>query len=212
MLKWIFLFRHGETDYNREHRFQGHLDIPLNDEGRKQAAGLLVPLMRLGCQEILSSDLCRALETAEIATAGLGIPIFRHAGLREAFLGDAQGLTIAAIEARFGEPLAARWRSPHLTDADVSYPGGETGRQVLDRVLAALRAHISSTQSSRIGIATHGGVIRRVVRSLMSVHEAPIPIPNGIVYALKWNNRNGQLEFPAYTPLDLTRELSKELK
>jgi broad specificity phosphatase PhoE len=206
-MKWIFLFRHGETDFNREHRFQGHLDIPLNDEGRRQAALLMGPLKRLGCQEILSSDLCRAVETAQIASAPLGITIFKTAGLREAFLGYAQGLTTAEIEARFGQALAARWRSPYATDADVSYPGGETGKQVLERVLSALKSHLAATEASRIGIATHGGVIRRVVRSLMSEHEAPIPIPNGILYAIQWNTREGRFEFPAYTPLDLSQSL-----
>lgn len=201
MKKRLFLFRHGETDYNREHRFQGHLDIPLNDEGRRQAARLINPLKRLGCEEILSSDLDRAVETASIVASRLGISVSTTPGLREAFLGDAQGLTTSEIEQRFGLELASRWRSPFATDADVSYPGGETGRAVLERVLAAMTAHLQASPASRIGISTHGGVIRRVVRSLIAETEAPIPIPNGILYMLEWDPGSGVLSFPGFTPL-----------
>ena len=205
MQKWVFLFRHGETDFNREHRFQGHLDIPLNAEGKRQAALLESPLTRLGCEEILSSDLIRAVETAQIATQPLGLKIYTHKGLREAYLGEAQGLTTAEIATQFGESLVAKWRSPFATDADVSYPGGETGKEVLARVLSAMQEHLSVTSANRIGVATHGGVIRRVVRSLLhhkkNHHEIEIPIPNGIIYALCWDPKTGSLSFPGYTPL-----------
>ena len=200
-MKWIFLFRHGETDFNREHRFQGHLDIPLNDEGRAQAARLKPTIRRLGIEEILSSDLCRAHETARIASLDLKLPILTTPGLREAYLGDAQGLTAEELESKFGEKLVSRWKSPYRSDADVSYPGGETGREVLERVVNTLAAHLRATRASRIGIATHGGVIRRVVRSLIQEHESPIPIPNGIVYPLQWDPATGQLQYPGFTPL-----------
>lgn len=201
-MKWIFLFRHGETDFNREHRFQGHLDIPLNDEGRAQAARLKPTLRRLGLEEILSSDLCRAHETAQIASSDLKLPIISTPGLREAYLGDAQGLTAEELELKFGEALVSRWKSPYRSDADVSYPGGETGREVLERVLKTLTDHLGVTRASRIGIATHGGVIRRVVRSLIREHEAPIPIPNGIIYSLQWNPATSRLHYPGFTPLE----------
>lgn len=201
-MKWIFLFRHGETDFNREHRFQGHLDIPLNDEGRAQAARLQPTIRRLGLEEILSSDLCRAHETARIASADLKLPIISTPGLREAYLGDAQGLTAEELELKFGEALVSRWKSPYRSDADVSYPGGETGREVLERVLRTLSAHLAHTGASRIGIATHGGVIRRVVRSLIREHEAPIPIPNGIIYPLQWDPATRRLHYPGFTPLE----------
>ena len=201
MKKWLFLFRHGETDYNKEHRFQGHLDIPLNQEGREQAKRLTQPLRWLECQEILSSDLSRAAETAQIAGSPLGIPIFKTPGLREAFLGDAQGLTSAELEARFGETLVHRWRSPYRSDADVSYPGGETGTEVLARVLDALHCHLQQSSASRIGIATHGGVIRRVVRSLIGEQAGIIPIPNGILYTLSWDPKTQKLDFVPHSPL-----------
>lgn len=132
----------------------------------------------------------------------MGVQILKTQGLREAFLGDAQGLTVEELQARFGEALVSRWKSPYKSDADVSYPGGETGKEVLARVLKTLHAHVMGSKASRIGIATHGGVIRRVVRSLILEHEAPIPIPNGIIYALQWDPLAARLTYPGYNPLE----------
>jgi broad specificity phosphatase PhoE len=192
-MRHLFFFRHGETDYNREQRFQGHLDIPLNDHGRRQALSLVEPLRHAGIECILSSDLSRAKETAEIVARGLQIPVFKTQGLREAHLGDAQGLTVEKIEARFGRELVEKWRSPYLSDADVSYPGGESGSAVLSRVLESLQKLLTDLPHQRVGIATHGGVIRRVIRSILSDHDQFIPIPNGIVYPLEMNPTNGRI-------------------
>jgi probable phosphoglycerate mutase len=192
-MHWLYLFRHGETDFNREQRFQGHLDVPLNGEGRRQAETLVQPLGRIGIDCILSSDLSRARETAEIVARGLGIPVFETPGLREAHLGNAQGLTVEEIESKFGRDLVEKWRSPYLSDADVSYPGGESGRAVLERVLQSIESFVGATPHQHIGIATHGGVIRRVVRSLLDDHSAVIPIPNGIVYPLERSREDGKL-------------------
>jgi probable phosphoglycerate mutase len=200
-MHWLYLFRHGETDYNREQRFQGHLDVPLNDEGRRQASTLIHPLGRIGIECILSSDLSRARETADIVAKGLSIPVFETFGLREAHLGNAQGLTVEEIEARFGRELVEKWRSPYLSDADVSYPGGETGREVLDRVLQSVERFVQGTNHQHIGIATHGGVIRRVVRSLLDDHSMFIPIPNGIVYPVERRRSDGMLQLLSSSPI-----------
>jgi broad specificity phosphatase PhoE len=200
-MRCLYLFRHGETDFNREQRFQGHLDVPLNDEGRRQAASLVRPLGRIGLECILSSDLRRARETAEIVARGLEIPVFETAGLREAHLGTAQGLTVEQIEAQFGRELVEKWRSPYLSDADVSYPGGESGREVLERVLASMEKFLGSTDYQHIGVATHGGVIRRVVRALLADHSAFIPIPNGIVYPLEHSLERAPLKLLNSSPL-----------
>ena len=199
-LHWLYLFRHGETDYNREQRFQGHLDIPLNEQGRRQATQLIAPLKHVSIDCILSSDLLRARETADIIASALKVPVHQTTGLREAHLGGAQGLTVEEIEAKFGKELVEKWRSPYLSDADVSYPGGETGNAVLDRVLRSLSKFITETDHQRIGIATHGGVIRRVVRSLLEDHRIFIPIPNGILYPIQRHSQDGKLELLPVTP------------
>jgi broad specificity phosphatase PhoE len=187
-VKQIYLFRHGETDWNAEERFQGHTDVPLNNRGRAQAQGLVPTLRPFSLEILLSSDLSRAKETAEIVALGLGgIPIEIDARLREAHLGGAQGLTHAEIEAKYGGELVHRWRSWQATDADVSYPGGETGTAVVSRVFAALEEFLNRTDRERVGVATHGGVIRRVMARLLPEGSDPVPIPNGVVYALTYD-------------------------
>src|SRR4051812_29193375 len=104
----LFLFRHGQTDWNVQERFQGHIDIPLNDQGRVQARGLVPALRQSLIEAVLSSDLTRALETAQIVADALDLPVYQEVGLREAFLGAAQGLTRQEIEEQFGVELALR--------------------------------------------------------------------------------------------------------
>jgi broad specificity phosphatase PhoE len=195
----LFLFRHGETDWNAEQRFQGHIDVPLNSTGRAQARNLIPFLRENSIEAILSSDLRRAVETAEIIAAELQVPVIQDPGLREAHLGLAQGLTVEEIQAKFGIELVSRWRSSKVTDADVSYPGGETGTAILERVFHALTRFLESNSHSRIGIASHGGVIRRVMHRLLPPHSAHVPIPNGVVYQLHYDSVRKQFSVPAQT-------------
>lgn len=191
-IKKIFIFRHGETDWNKEFRFQGHLDVPLNDTGRKQAEGLIPQLRDKGLQAILSSDLSRAKDTGEILARGLGgIPVHIDERLREAHLGEAQGKTAKEIEAHFGEDLARRWKSSHPSDADVSYPGGETGAQIMNRALLAIREFLIREKLDVIGVATHGGVIRRVMQAILPPGSPSVPIPNCVLYELHFDTLTG---------------------
>jgi broad specificity phosphatase PhoE len=181
----VWIFRHGQTDWNAQGRFQGHTDVPLNETGRAQARGLAEKLKDSGIEAIVSSDLSRARETAEIVAALLAVPVFSDPDLREAFLGEAQGMTYDEIRARFGEDLTSRWRSDHPTDADVSYPGGETAAQVVARSFRAIERFLDRGEYGRIGISAHGGVIRRVMQSLRPPGSPPVLIPNAVVYRLE---------------------------
>ena len=89
----IYLSRHGETDWNAEGRWQGHTDKPLNDNGRGQARALAESLRRTGLAGVVSSDLLRARETAEIVAAALGLTIdYFDPDLRERTIGVFEGL------------------------------------------------------------------------------------------------------------------------
>ncbi len=183
-----YLFRHGETDWNAEQRFQGHVDIPLNDRGRLQAQALVPLLEPLGLDGVVSSDLSRAVETGQVVATALGIPLAQDVRLREAYLGEAQGLTLPEIRERFGLELAQRWRSTRVTDADIQYPGGETGRAVMLRALAALEGHVDRQPGfKRVGVACHGGVIRRLMQAVLADGHEPLPIPNGVIYEIAYD-------------------------
>jgi len=189
MMKRIFVFRHGETDWNREGRMQGHLDIPINETGRDQANRLATQLLEHRIEAILSSDLLRAQQTAGIVSAQLGVPVFLDARLREAHLGEAQGLTRDEIIHRFGESALERWRSSHPMDADVSYSGGETGRQVRDRVFTAIETFLSQNSFEILAVSTHGGVIRRMIERIHppQTGRLDIPIHNGVLYQITFD-------------------------
>jgi broad specificity phosphatase PhoE len=150
----LLLARHGETDWNRERRFQGHADPPLNDAGREQARILAENLADEGIDAIYTSDLRRARETAEILAARSGSEVVALRELREIDVGDWQGLTWPEIEARHPDG-AARWgRDGHGWD------GGETYDQLRERIVAALHVIAERHPGQRVLVVGHGGTVR----------------------------------------------------
>jgi 2,3-bisphosphoglycerate-dependent phosphoglycerate mutase len=97
----IILARHGETDWNRERRWQGHSDRPLNDTGREQAETLAAQLADEPIAAVYSSDLVRAHETARIVAERLGLDVVAVPGLRERRFGSWEGLHDVEVERRF---------------------------------------------------------------------------------------------------------------
>ena len=150
----ILLARHGETDWNREGRFQGHADPPLNRTGRAQAVDLSVALMAEELAAVYSSPLRRALETAEVVAASHGLEPIPVDDLREVDVGSWSGLTRAEVEERFPEQFA-RW-----LDFGQGWEDGETydemGRRAVDALLGIAEAH----EREPVLAVTHGGPIR----------------------------------------------------
>ena len=101
----ILLARHGETEWNREGRWQGWADPPLNDAGRAQARTLAEELRTIPFDAVYASDLRRARETAVIVAAPHAVPVLTDAGLREIDVGSWSGLTRREIEERFPDGL-----------------------------------------------------------------------------------------------------------
>jgi broad specificity phosphatase PhoE len=152
----ILLARHGETDWNRDRRFQGHADPPLNDRGRAQARDLAARLAtepeRVAA--IYASTLRRAHETAEIVGRHLGLPVATHEGLREIDVGSWSGLTTTEVEQAFPEGFL-RW-----LDYGPGWDDGETYEQMGERVMATLVELASTHPDDRILVVTHGGPVR----------------------------------------------------
>lgn len=191
MIKTILLFRHGETDWNREGRIQGHLDVPLNDYGREQASRLQIPLAHWGAQAILSSDLSRARETADIAAQKLKIPVHSHQGLREIHLGQMQGMSRVEIEEKFGVDLSHQLRHRVLSDTDVFRLGTERTEEVVLRAEDALCSFFDENPRVEIlGISTHGGILRRLLKRALADQlkedELPPPAPNAAVFPVRF--------------------------
>jgi 2,3-bisphosphoglycerate-dependent phosphoglycerate mutase len=147
----ILLARHGETDWNRERRWQGHANQPLNELGREQARELAASLDGRAIDAIYASDLARAHETAEIIGERLGMPVRADARLREVDVGDWSGRTHPEIE----PDALRRWEA-----GEKAWSGGESyeemGERVVGGVLALAREHPGET----LLVVTHGGSIR----------------------------------------------------
>ncbi len=191
----IYIFRHGETDWNRERRFQGHTDIALNENGRNQALELRKPIADLKPELILSSDLSRALETAKIVSEGLFIPIHLSEALREARLGAPEGQLRDDIIRIYGEDNWQKWLSVDPVHIDFCYPEGETKRQTRDRAMNFISQEIKTRPNLKtLAVSTHGGTLRRVVHHCEGAPAEPIPIPNCSLYHLELQRPTGSTE------------------
>lgn len=150
----LCLARHGETNWNRENRFQGQLDIALNLKGRLQAAALGRELSERRFDAIYSSDLSRAVATAQPHAALRGMEIHKIRELREKHDGAWHALSHEEVASRYPEDykhyLARR--------ADYSPPGGESLMRFAARVRAALTKIAEAHPGGRILVVAHAGV------------------------------------------------------
>ncbi len=170
-MQTFFLVRHGQTDWNELGKLQGHSDIPLNERGRAQALQLFSTLLQLGISSplrILTSDLQRAKQTAEILSYGaLAHPGFAVESLRvderlrEVNLGLAEGCERSQIPEKFGQDLWTKWSGNLLRDYDLFFPGGESKNQAIQRFVKALFDHLPQADSTAtLVVVTHGLLIR----------------------------------------------------
>jgi len=144
----ILFVRHGETDWNREGRFQGTQDIPLNEEGRRQARHL-ARAWDQGGDVVLSSPLGRARETAEILAAAMGLPIHGFdPRLIEREYGAGAGLTMAERRERFPDGVI---------------PGVEPTESMRERAKGFLDAVLQEHSGRRVVAVSHGGFINAVL-------------------------------------------------
>jgi probable phosphoglycerate mutase len=131
----ILLIRHGETDWNRNGRFQGRSDLPLNQKGKEQAHALALALKDEPLTAIYSSPLTRALETAHfIKDFHPSVPLFEEEGLVEMNLGEFEGMEAQRWVAEYPD-FIKRWRD---TPASVAMPGGESLQEVQMRAIHTL--------------------------------------------------------------------------
>lgn len=189
----LLFIRHGLTDWNRELRFQGQTDIPLNADGHAQAARLGERLARERHDALFSSDLLRARQTAAPVATAWGVPAVAQAGLREQHFGLLEGLTAPTIQQRHPD-LWARWLE---ADADFAPPGGESTRQFHTRVLEAVKELAAQGAGRRLAVVTHGGVLDMLWRT---AHGLPLTglrecaIPNTGLNRLRWAGGALQIE------------------
>jgi broad specificity phosphatase PhoE len=184
MKKTVYIFRHGETDWNAQLRWQGHSDIPLNETGRNQAKALIPLLKDKKIEAIFSSDLSRAIETSKIVNEHLKVPIFASPDLREVNLGIAEGLTNEEVIQKVSQRDLERWRSVLPSDNNFGFSGGETKNEALRRNFQALEEFLKANTYSVIGVASHGGIIRRMMHYLLPHLTEPVLVANCALFTL----------------------------
>ena len=193
MTELIFI-RHGETDWNRQQRFQGQIDVDLNATGLAQAQRLAARLAAEPADVLISSDLARALQTAAPLGQAWALQAAPVRGLREQSFGMLEGLDVPTIQTRH----PALWQEWLTHRADFALPGGgESLAQFHDRVLAAVREIAHSHAGRRVAVVTHGGVLDMLWRSAQGLPLDGLrscAIPNAGINRLRWHGSGLHIE------------------
>lgn len=179
----LHLVRHGQSTWNLERRAQGQQDAPeLTDLGRRQAAEAAAALSGSGATLLLTSDLTRAVQTAEIIGKATGLVPIRTALLRELGLGSLEGLT--------SDEVGAALTGIDLAHPDTPYGDGESRNDVLARVRQLLAAGpvAAARPGEEVIMVSHGDTIRIAVAHLLGEHPVTgpwRPIENGSVTTIR---------------------------
>lgn len=187
----ILAIRHGETAWNVDGRIQGQLDVPLNETGRWQVHRLALAVGEEDIAAVYSSDLLRALATAQAVSRGRRAPIVTEVGLRERGFGEFEGLTRAEINERWPE-MGERWRK---RDPTFGAPGGETLNAFHARSIATATRLAALHPGQTIALVSHGGVMDCLYRAAAHVAlDAP----------RSWQLGNAAINRLLYTPQGFT--------
>lgn len=162
--KELIIVRHGETDWNRQFRYQGNQDIELNERGYKQAERLSQYLSQWRIEEVYSSDLKRAYDTALKVAAPHQLEVKKIKGLREMNFGRWEGLNLKEIEERY-PVLFKKWYDDPLSNCP---PEGEYLGEFQARVVNAFQKIIKSKRKSILVVA-HGGTIRVFLSHILQI-------------------------------------------
>lgn len=164
-LRRVVLLRHGRTEWNATGRFQGQLDSPLDLIGRAQAVAAAVAVAPMRPDVLVSSDLARAVDTAQAVSAEAGNEVMVDERLREIHLGEWQGLTRAEARSRFPDEYS-RWQ----TGEDARRGGGETYAEVGARAAECVAEWLDRLSPGSLLLAvTHGGTARATIGTLLGM-------------------------------------------
>jgi probable phosphoglycerate mutase len=161
----LILIRHGETDWNRELRFQGHVDVALNAVGLEQARRLAARMAAEKASGLYCSDLQRARQTAEPIARELALGEVADAQLREQCFGIVDGMSVDDIQQQHPEA----WAGFLKFDENFSMPQGESTRQFHARVMDAIHRLAADHDGQTVVVVTHGGVLDMVFRTARSL-------------------------------------------
>lgn len=169
----VLLVRHGETNWNREGRFQGQIDIPLNERGKAQADATAGFLQDVTLNRAYTSSMARPRQTAEaiLSAQSQPVPLTSCVGLVEIAHGEWEGCLEEEIRAGWPNLLTAWQCNPHT----VEMPGGETIQQVWDRSIKSWQAIVAGLGNSETGlVVAHDAVNKTILCHLLGLSPADI--------------------------------------
>jgi probable phosphoglycerate mutase len=161
----VVFWRHGRTEWNEQHRFQGQTDIPLDEVGLEQANEAARLLAGLRPSRIISSDLVRASRTAQALSELVNLRVDTFAGLRETNAGTWEGQTREELIANHGDELAAWAAGSNLRPG-----GGETRMEVAQRVIDVINQELIGVgDQETLVVVTHGGSARAAIAMMLDL-------------------------------------------
>lgn len=210
-VKRIVLIRPGETDWNRAGRWQGWVNTPLNELGLRQARALANFIRHIGMGALYTSDLKRAVQTAQCLSEQLSFQPIPDARLRERSIGLWQGLTRDEMQAWYPDEYAAM-----LADADgYRIPGGESRQDVRARVVAAVSDILKQDRSETVGILSHTTAIKILLADLIPGYD-PLDVDLDNTSVTTIVSKDGNWELVAVDDVmhleNLERRASRELE
>jgi probable phosphoglycerate mutase len=189
----IYFLRHGETDWNSKLKLlQGHTDIPLNEQGHEQCRRLPQILKDKGIQRAISSDLTRAQQTASYVQ----LPLTLDSRLREIHLGVAEGQSWDQLEKVHPPGFRQLWSQNTNDNLDLRFHGGESRREVTQRVLSSIEEHLKFYPNESLLFVSHGFVIRSLVYHCTDI-QIPFFVPNCALVPFRWRSEQLIYEGPA---------------
>lgn len=166
-MKRLVLLRHGQSEWNADHRIQGHSGGGLTEQGRQQAEGTAAWVASTHPDAVLvSSDLQRCVDTATPIALALDVKVVLDPALRERSFGRWEGQSLEEVEAQDPD-LWRRWRTGQDVVREV---GGESGEDLAHRVEAAFRRHVESVgEGGTVVVVTHGGPVWHGMHALLDL-------------------------------------------
>ena len=161
----LYLVRHGETDYNNSLRFQGQIDIPLNQKGIEQAEKVAGFLKDIPLQAIYSSSLKRARTTAEIIGRVKGIEPQITDALREMSFGIWENMNSSDIQKKY----AKEWKDFFASPASTKIPQGESMSDVQKRSYPVVQQILDQYPEGDVAFVAHGGIIRVLICTMLGL-------------------------------------------
>ena len=196
----LLILRHGYSVTNKEKRFTGQRDVPLDAVGHKQAEAACRYLVEnYKIDAIYSSDLCRAADTVAPLAERLSLPIRKDARLREFAMGDWEGKKFAEIDALYPETRARQKIDPWR----MRYEGGESCDEVMARVSECILSIARENEGKTVLVASHGGAIRQLMRFVLGLsyeeHEKAPLITNASLSLIEYEDGALRLRFSGKT-------------